>query len=480
MSSKLSVSAIGLCVCSALSCSAYAQNQHINSNQQINQRINYLQHQIDELKTQVSKNKKRKKQTSKSSSSALPHPDHYGAMHRRKCQYSPSRVSIGPYLTKDTLYDGSELIVNTPSVREAASLLMAQAKLQEECEELAVSGPAYPRLVFSGYLEGQASYSNPYQGSSVNNINLSGAELDTWIQASPWIHGFMALDYDPDDLNNGSKLFLNRAFIVLGNLNRFPVYTEIGQIYVPFGRYSSLFITAPTTQGLGRTRARSLVLGFQQTGDNRFNAEIYGFQGLTNNINKTNTTNEGGADAGYTFSLGKVSGYLGGSVISNLADSQGFQATSFLNNETQIHGVSAYDFYGSLTIKPVTFIAEFIKAMSSFNIVDVAYQNNGARPSAYNFEVDFSFNTGSKESAIGLTYQGSSQALALGLPEHRYGVVYSVVIWENTQLRLEYRHDINYPTSAATTDPVNPTPGNVASDLGQSDNAVTAQFDLYF
>lgn len=473
---KLSLSTISLCVWGALSCTAYAQNQHITNSQQINQRINYLQHQIDELKAQQDKDKKKKKR-SKSKSKTSSYPD--TCTTGKKCQHNPSRISIGPYLTKDSLYDGSELIANTPSVREAARLLKAQAKLEQECYELAIPSPAYPRLTFSGYLEGQASYSNPYHGSAVSNINLSGAELDTWVQASPWIHGFMALDYDSDDLNNGSRLFLNRAFILIGNLNRFPIYTEIGQIYVPFGRYSSLFVTAPTTQGLGRTHARALVLGFQQIDNNRFHTEIYGFQGLTNNRNKRHTTNEGGVDAGYTFKVGKVGGYFGGSIMSNIADSQGFQATSFSNNETQAHGVPAYDLYGSLNITPVTFIGEYIKAMRSFDIVDVAYSNHGARPSAYNLEADFSFHTGSKESAIGLTYQGTSQALELGLPQHRYGVVYSVVIWKDTQFRLEYLHDKNYKESAATS-LINPTTPTIASDLGKSDNIITAQFDLYF
>lgn len=470
MPSKLSVSAI-LCVCGALSCTAYAQSRHISSNEKINQRINYLQHQVDELKAQVRKQKKKK-----TKSKYLPTPN---TCTTGKCQYNPSRISIGPYITKDALYDGSELITNTPSVREAARLLQAQVKLEQECQQLGIPGPQYPRLTFSGYLEGQAAYSNPYTGSAINNINLSGAELDTYVQASPWIHGFMALDYDSNDVNNGSKVFLNRAFILIGNLNRLPLYTEIGQIYVPFGRYSSLFVTAPTTQGVGRTRARSLVLGFQQTGDNRFHAEIYGYQSVTNNIGKGHTTNEGGADAGYNFNLGKVSGYVGASMISNIADSQGFQATSFLNNESLHHSVPAYDVYGSLTLKPLTLIAEYVKVMRRFAITDVAYSNHGARPSAYNVELDYSFNTGSKPSAVGITYQGSSQALALGLPQQRYGVVYSVNIWKDTQFRLEYRHDKNYKDSAATST-VNPTTPAVATDLGKSDNAVTAQFDLYF
>ena len=400
--------------------------------------------------------------------------------------YNPERVTIGSYINQDSLYDGTDLIVNVPSVREAARLLLRHLQIEKESVKLGIPEPHFPRLTFSGFLEGQASYTKPYTGSAINSINFTGAELDSYVEASDWASGYMALDYDSSELANGSRVFLNRAFITIGNLNKAPAYGVIGQVYVPFGRYSTAFITTPITLAVGRTRARSLMLGFQQVEKNSGYGEIYSYQGLTTPVNQANTMNEWGADAGYNFQISdKISGYIGSSYISNLADSQGAQGTIFVLSENLNHRVGAGDLYGSLAINPFVFIAEYIVALQSFNINDVPYVNHGAKPKAYRAEVDYTFHTFGKPSSFGVEYGGSQQALAFGVPEQRYGAVYNINLLRDTNLAIEYRHDVNYPASAATVSGPNtftprPTPPNIAADLGRSDNVITAQFDLYF
>ncbi len=395
-------------------------------------------------------------------------------------RYNPARVSIGPYLNQDWLFDGSELLINTPSIREDVRLLLAQAKLLAEVRALGIPEPPLPRLVFSGKLEGQASFTKTYAGANVNNIDFSGAELDTYVQANDWVSGYMALDYDPSEAMDGSRVFLNRAFITIGNLSKLPVYTTIGQIYVPFGRYSSAMVTTPSTLGLGRTRVRALVLGYQQTGDNAFHAEAYAYQGLTNPVNNSNINDQWGSDAGYQFDVGKVSGEVGASYISNLGDSQGMQASVFSTDQTQHHNVPAFDVYGSLAFKPLVFLAEYVDALKSFQFYDMNFANQGAWPKAFHVEADYTFNTGSKPSSIGVAYDQTSEALAVGLPKNSYSIFYNVNIWSSTNFALEYRHNVNYPPSAATNDPADPTPASITGDLGKTDNIVTASFDLFF
>ncbi len=396
-------------------------------------------------------------------------------------QYDPAPVTIGPYLNKDRLFDGSELLINTPSIREDARLLLAQAKLFSECISMGIPEPTYPRLVFSGLLEGQGSFTEPYSGKNINNINFTGAELDTYVQGNSWVSGYMALAYDSADINDSSKVFLNRAFITIGNLTKLPVYTTIGQIYVPFGRYSSGMVTSPTTLGLGRVRARALVLGYQQTGQNALHAEAYGYQGLTHPLGSNATYNQWGSDLGYAYHLDSISGEIGTSYISNLGDSQGIQANLFTNqNETQRHNVPAYDAYGSLSFHQIVLIAEYLSALGSFQYYDMNYINRGAKPQAFHTEANFNFHTGTKPSSIGVGYDHTVQALAVGLPLNSYEVFYNVNVWKNTNFALEYRHDKNYPTTAVNNDRTNPTSTIIVSNLGKTDNIVTAQFDLFF
>lgn len=462
---------------------AHANTDQSSTDQNVAKRIDYLQNEINDLKRQLRKQKNiatKTKPVTDASGHTYDHPIHQ--CRTGDCSYNPSRVSIGPYLNKDRLFDGSELLINIPSVREDSRLLLQQAILKDECNQLGIPAPQYPRLQFSGRLEGFASFTNPYSGPNVNNINFTGAELDTLIQGTPWVTGYMALEYNPNTVNNASTVFMNRAFITLGNLSQFPVYGTIGQVYVPFGRYSSgLMVTSPTPLSLARVRARSLELGYQQTGSNAFHAEVFTYQGLTNPVGSTTTNNQWGADAGYAYKLGRFSGEVGSSYISNLGDSQGLQATVFNTiGEIQHYNVPAIDGYGSLAIDPFVFIAEYVTALRSFNINDVNFANHGAKPSAFHAEGDYTFKTGSKPSSVGIGYDHTAQALEVGLPQEIYELFYNVNIWRDTNLNIEYRHDINYSASAATTGSINPTPASINSTLGKSDNAISAQFDLYF
>ncbi|MBW5803075.1 LbtU family siderophore porin [Coxiella endosymbiont of Ornithodoros amblus] len=456
MMSKLIISALGLCISGALSTTL--ASTPTTTNQQITKRIDYLQAQINKLRTQQKKERQKK-----------------------SYKYRLSPLSIGPYLHKTPAFDGSDLVINIPSVREDVRLLLLQHQLEKECRALGVPPlPKMPRVVFSGKLEGQTSYGSTYAGSRNANINFSGAEFDTYVQANPWVSGYMALDYDPDELLNGSRVFMNRAFIMIGNLSQFPFYLSVGQVYVPFGRYSSMMITIPMTQALGRTRARAITLGYQQTGNNALHAELYGYQSLTNNFYHSNHNNQWGTDVGYEFSNGdRVSGEIGASFISNLADSQGMQAMAFLDDETLRHRVPAMGVYGSLAIKPVVFIVEYVNALKIFDIHDVNFANRGARPSAFHAEANYMFKTGPKPSSIGIAYGHTTQALAVALPQDRYSVFYNVNIWKDTNFALEYRHDVNYTRNAISTI-TNPTTDKIVAGLGKSENVVTAQFDLYF
>ena len=465
MSSKFLILVISLCVASALTPS------FATTGQQIKKQIDYLQAKINQLRTQQKQEKK------------LVHTHHYRkhTCPNDKYVYHTSYLGIGPYLSTQEAFDGSELVINIPTVREDARILLRQYQLEQECCKLGIPTPPVPRVTLSGKLEGQVTYESIYTGSRTTNINFSGAELDTYIQGNSWISGYMALDYDPDELLDGSRVFMNRAFVTIGNLTRFPFYSSIGQVYIPFGRYSSLMISPPVTLELGRTRARALTIGYQQTGNNALHAEVYDYQELTNNnLSHSNQNNQWGADFGYGFNNGsQVSGEVGVNFISNLVNSQGMQAAVFLHGAILHHTVQAIDFYGSFSIDPMVFVAEYVGALRNFDITDVSFADQSVRPTAFHTEISYRFHTGSNPSSIGIGYGHTTQALALDLPQGRYSIFYDVNIWRDTNFAFEYRHDVNYLRNAISTG-INPTSSGIAADLGKSDNVVTAQFDLYF
>ncbi|WP_148115142.1 LbtU family siderophore porin [Coxiella-like endosymbiont of Amblyomma americanum] len=409
-------------------------------------------------------------------------------------EYACPNLKIGPidsyFNVRRTLNDPSELIVNIPAIREDASILVRQYQLERECQELGISVPSFPQVTFSGKLEGQLVYGS-YSGFKTSNIDFSSVELNTYVRGNPWVSGYMALNYDSnnDSLSNGrSPVFLDRAFIAIGDLNQLPVYISIGQVYIPFGHYSSLMITTPVTLELGRIRSQAITIGYQKTDDNALHAELLVYKGLTNNLLHGNKRNQWGIDFGYKFSTGsRVNSEIGASLVSNLADSQGMQAAAFssslLPGKILHHAVQAIDLYGNFTINPMTFTAEYVGALSSFDISDISFKGRGACPSAFHTEANYALRSVDSRSSIGISYDHTAQAMMLGFPQDRYSIFCNIGIWKDTNFALEYRHDTNYSTkitSSVNGGIKNSIPASIIIGANKNDNVITARFDLYF
>ncbi len=478
MMNKLILSAISLSVCSTLSCSAFAANMNQSA---MEKKINKLQRELDQLKA----SQQQAKQASLKENMKNAGENNYCKKDRNgECLYNPSRISIGPYINKDWAFDGSELVTNTSTVREDARLLQRQYQIDQEAKRLGVPSPIYPRLVFSGDIQGLAQIGS-LSGTRETSLDLSTAELDIYAQASSWVYGYMAIDYDDSAARNGSTVFINRGFVTIGNLSKFPIYTTIGQIYTAFGRYSTSMVTSPVTKVLGRTRARAITLGYQGVGKNAAHAEIYGYQGIVNNTSNTRDNNKFGADIGYNFSTSKFSGEVGGGYISDLSNSQGMLDSAFPDSvDGESNQAPAFNVYASFSVNPITWTAELVQATNRYWSSFVAYRNEGAKPAAFHTELNYAFETASKPSSVGIGYGQTWESVNVGLPQNSYSVFYNINIWRNTNLGAEYRHNSYYPESDQTTSSSilnnNSTIADYDENLGKQENLFSVAFDLYF
>jgi hypothetical protein len=413
-----------------------------------------------------------------------------------------SFVIIGPYIGLPRQFSGNDLLVNSPKINTDIVLLdLRKSFLLKDSDP---NPDAH--LILSGNLEGAMQYRNndrsptvPSFAGNKSSLNLENAELDFLLfMPSPWLTGFMAVEYDDRvdyALSNSkllnSRLYLDRAFVTVGNLLSSPFYGSFGQMYMPFGKYSSAFISSSLPKKLARTKARALLLGYKGQDSNAFYSQIYAFQGDSYSVNSTNINN-GGINLGYRFTAPqlKLSGDIASSWIANIADSitmqatgqrplfNGFSGPQPYGNERLSHRVPAIDFRTKLAINDVvTIIAEYVRSTTAFNINDLSYGNKGAQPTALNTEISYALNGFSRPTAISVMYGKTSDALAIGLPEYRYGVVLNTSIWRNTLQSIELRHDINYGQNKYATGS-NITP--VIYGLGANDNVVSLQFDVYF
>jgi hypothetical protein len=412
-------------------------------------------------------------------------------------------VTTSPLLGLKTAFDASDLLYQYPSMNEDLILLRQRGFFEEHLSYVGDTLDNRAIVVISGGIEGQIVFNRDFTGYSNGDINLSTAELDITPLVSSWANGFVALSFDSSSAATGnrvenSRIYLSRGFITFGNLEKVPLYISVGQMYVPFGRYSSAMLTTPLTKSIARIQDRVALLGLFRHG---FYGEVYGYKGDRTSGTQF-TFKQGGINAGYQT----ANVDFGGGYVTNIADSQGMQnnginsvlvafanatsiATVVLNQfggfgETPTgndlsHNVGAADGHLEFFYGPFSVIAEYITTTQQFDPSDLSFAGNPANVKAMHLETDFTWQIHNKPIVLGLIYGQTWESLALNVPKNSYAAVISTSIFKNTMFGIEYRHDINYGKTAldATTGSELPVP---TANIGGTRNLITVQFGAYF
>lgn len=430
-----------------------------------------------------------------------------------------SFVSSGPYIGIPLEFSGSNLIVNSPNVNEDIALLKIRKNIAQRLSDLLrPQDTSGSHVLLSGLVESQGIYRAAGGGEhNTSDIDLTTVNFDAYILGpSSWTSGLIEFSYDnnigtetgsfsSNDRMFNSRVYVNKAFVVLGNFQQSPFYSSFGQMYVPFGVYSTTMVSSPLTKILGRTQARALVVGYQQQSTNSLNVSGYVFRGPSH-VGDKHRVNNGGLNIDYRFQMNSVNADMGVGMIANLADSQGMQFTGNNNNNPPLfggfggptetftnssgvveqintgneeleHRVPAINLHALLGIGDNTqLIGEFVGATTSFSPEDMTYDGDGAKPYAWSIEVVRNLPRFKKPTSLSIGYQRSQEALAIGLPKIRYSAVINTSYWKSTLQSLEFRHDINYGDDATSSGSGVTGP----SGGGHSVNMVTFQFDYYF
>src|SRR3990167_10875794 len=149
-------------------------------------------------------------------------------------------VSTGPYVGVPFQFAGNDFVVNSPSVNQDVQLLGIRKSISEQLRIMGgeiVKEPYHSHLLLSGVVEGQVDYVNNGGSPSTTDINVSNVSLDAFILGpSPWMLGFIEFTYADNtpasDVFGGtssyrvsdSRLFVNKAFVTMGNFSESPVY----------------------------------------------------------------------------------------------------------------------------------------------------------------------------------------------------------------------------------------------------------------
>lgn len=406
-------------------------------------------------------------------------------------------VISSPYLGSRPAFDGSDYIVNISSINRDIRLMQQRRSLERAYTKMGYPQPDRPILALSGAVVPYGSIGKMYFGDATADWNLGSDELDLAAVLNKNVEAYMAIVYNAAPPSRGgprvtnSALNLNMGFVNIGNLDKSPFYGTFGQLYVPFGRYSTAMVSATLPMMLTRIKSRPFILGYKSQADSGtgFFAAIYGYRGDTSSAN----TGVGGANVGYISNVWQTTTEIGASFVSSIDDASGFQNTgaqayttfggfgSLTNGNESVSKVPAAGVHVSTSFDRYNVTAEWVTTTQVFSPTDLSFNGHGAQPSAFQLEGGMTFESFARPSSVAGSWQWSQQSLALNLPYQRAVFVYNISIWKDTVESLEYRHDWDYSRNSIGNGAAPPglTNANTVGTGGTADN-VALQIAVYF
>ena len=288
-------------------------------------------------------------------------------------------------------------------------------------------------LVEVGASAGDAGFGDDQE--DVSDITLSTVELGVDVKITDWVNGHVLLLWEEDGTDH---VDLDEGSITLGNPEEFPLYLTVGKMYVPFGAFESNMLQDPLTLGIGETRESAIQIGGEASG---FYGSLFVFNGDIDESGDDDKVKCFGVNAGYAFENDDIGLDIGIDWINNIADSDGL--TESIGNDVKDY-VGGFALHLTFNHGPLTIIGEYVGATDEFESGELDFKGKGAEPAAWNVEVAYTGEIVGKEATFALGYQGTDEAVGLGLPEERYLAAVGVGIARYTSLTLEYFHDEDY------------------------------------
>jgi len=328
----------------------------------------------------------------------------------------------------------------------AILLLAGGAPLSASADE-APLGKINDALTVTALVETEFSSAKDFAGDRSSDLTLSTVELGFDFTPTEWAAGHVLFKYEEGE--NDDNIEVDEAFVTLGNAEHFPLLLTAGKFVLPFGAFETNMIQDPLTQELGEINKTSVAMGLESNG---FVAALFGYKGM-GEIGSTDEVRGMGAMLGYgyeadktalRFSLGWVNNIADAGTADDFLDEQGFDAV-----QDEVSGLALS---AGATFGPVSLTAEYVAALDNYDPAQFAFGADGAKPQAWQTELAYTMEIMERETIFALGYQGTSEALALGLPETRLLAAASMEIAPHVNLAFEFAHDKDYGIEDGGTD----------------------------
>jgi hypothetical protein len=310
-----------------------------------------------------------------------------------------------------------------------------------------LAGKLADRLEFNALLEVEAFAGKDFSGAKTSDVSLATVELGLDAKVSEMVTAHVIALYEEGAADD--HLIIDEGTIILGDAEKSPFHLMVGKMYVPFGSFASAMVSDPLTLELAETRDTALLAGFAEAG---WHGALYTFNGEVDETGANDTMNTFGASLGYRLEEGEWQIDLGAGWLNNLGNSNAIRDHLATTSVTVDGFIEALAMHGQLQYDGWSILTEYVAALDSFQPGEMDFAGRGAKPKAWRLELARTTELAEREVTLALGYQRTDEAVALGLPEHRYLGSVGIHIFANTTLALEYRHDQDYDLAQGGTD----------------------------
>ncbi len=289
-----------------------------------------------------------------------------------------------------------------------------------------------------------------FSDNEVFDLTLATVELALEAPLSDWFSVNVLGLYE----QNETPLEIDEATFTIAHSSSFSssITLTLGQMYVPFGSFHTHLISDPFTLELGETRETALLVGFE---NKELQVAVWLFIGDLDDAGGKNTT-KGGAWLGYVHRDAEQVWSAALSVTSDLADSDGITAALAEADIVRLRDeVAGLDLNAGFHNHFFSLTGEYVAALDRFAPADLAHNGHGAEPSAWNLELSYHFDLGGHHSTSAVSYQQTREAFALGLPESRWAVGFSMALMEQVGLGIEWAQDRDYSSVVGGSNALN-------------------------
>ncbi len=297
---------------------------------------------------------------------------------------------------------------------------------QEEKRAAGLKSKIAEKISLGGLIEVEAAADNDELNGNSSDLTLATVELVLDIDVDEFVDGHIGLLFEEGAEDNHVKV--DEGIINLKS--PYGLNLALGKLYVPFGNFTSHFISDPQTLELGETNDTAAVVSW---GNDLIGLHFGVFNGDVDG-DGSNDIEDYVAAATITPWEGVVAGL---SYISDLSESDAditnpFTGGAFISDEISGFAVFVNAEYGQFS-----FSGEFLGANKSFKVADLDADADGSgdRPKTYNLEVAYGVND---DIEVAVKFEGNDDFP--GFPEDQYGAAASYGIFINTTVALEYLH----------------------------------------